>query len=310
MYEENDIGAVTYVYGPSERIAKQTTINNETITYYYHIDHLGSTRMVTDETGTPLTSVTYYPFGRTNECTGSSQSYLFIGKERDATGLYYFNQRYYDPETGRFMTRDPYTWLPDDPRSCDHSGNLTRWLMTPQRFVGYNYAENNPIRYSDPTGLSRSLECCDTDCMTFCADDDAANSNPGGSEGSQKYQIGDPDDPDEDENNNDNTIKTRSEKCRDCDCKDRPDIKALKKLKAKVYLGELGIASAYAVFCGIAGAMLCAASGPLALGCGVFGAAACGIAFGALTHASMEDFVKDIYSAMDQLGCSCAIYCD
>jgi uncharacterized protein RhaS with RHS repeats len=60
--------------------------------------------MVTDETGTPLTSVTYYPFGRTNECTGSSQSYLFIGKEEDATGLYYFNQRYYDPETGRFIT--------------------------------------------------------------------------------------------------------------------------------------------------------------------------------------------------------------
>jgi RHS repeat-associated protein len=136
--------------------------------------------MVTDETGTPLTSVTYYPFGRTNECTGSSQSYLFIGKEEDATGLYYFNQRYYDPETGRFITRDPYTWLPDDPRSSGNSGDLIRWLITPQRFDGYSYAENNPVRYSDSTGLSRSLQCCDNQgCMTFCADDDATNSNPG-----------------------------------------------------------------------------------------------------------------------------------
>jgi RHS repeat-associated protein len=254
IYGENETGTATYVYGPSGRIVKQTTINNETTTYYYHTDHLGSTRMVTDETGTPLTSVTYYPFGRTNECTGSSQSYLFIGKERDATGLYYLNQRYYDPETGRFITRDPYTWLPDDLRSCGHSGDLVRWLITPQRFDGYSYAENNPIRYSDPTGLSRYLECCDNQaCTNFCADDGSHNSNPGGSEGSQKYSIGDPDDQSEnsqegkseecDEECQRQKRLSEQEKCKE-DCLKIPHIKQLwekrNHLNKKKFLLEIG----------------------------------------------------------------------
>jgi RHS repeat-associated protein len=305
-----------YVYGPPGRIAKQTTINNETTTYYYHTDHLGSTRMVTDETGTPLTSVTYYPFGRTNECTGSSQSYLFIGKEEDATGLYYLNQRYYDPETGRFITRDPYTWLPDDFRSCGHSGNLIRWLITPQRFDGYSYAENNPVRYSDPTGLSHYLECCDNQaCTNFCADDDAPNSNPGGSEGSQKYPVGDPDDPqksseetEEDEGNH--STVSRTDKCRDCDCKDRPDIIALKKLKRNVEIGKYSVTFAYAILCGIAAGMLCIETGPGAAICGIVGGAVCAFVFGLLTDASVDDIIDDINSVMDDLQCSCAIYCD
>jgi hypothetical protein len=217
----------------------------------------------------------------------------------------------------KIYNRDPYTWLPDDLRSSGNSGDLIRWLITPQRFDGYSYAENNPIRYSDPTGLSHYLVCCDNQaCTNFCADDDAPNSNPGGSEGSQKYLVGDPDDSNQsddskgNEDDDSDTIKPRSELCKDCDCKDRPDIKALKKLKTKVHLGELGITAAYALLCGIVGAMLCAAGGPVAIGCGVFGAAFCGIVFGELTRVSMEDFFKDIDSIMDQLKCSCAIYCD
>lgn len=197
VYEENDTGTALYVYGPAGRIANQTTINNETTTYYYITDHLGSTRLITDETGIPLTSVTFYPFGTLYDYIGSPQSYLFTGKEKDAAGLYYFNARYYDPETGRFITRDPYTFLPDDPRISGNATNLVQWLINPQRFDRYTYAQNNPLRYTDSTGLSfDSLECCDPDCAYFCADDGASNSNPGGSEGSPSYPLDPPEDDD------------------------------------------------------------------------------------------------------------------
>ena len=86
IYEENMTGTALYVYGPSGRVAKQTTVNSETNTFYYTEDHLGSTRLVTDENGTPLTSVRYYPFGDSYESLGAHESYLYAGKEKDATG--------------------------------------------------------------------------------------------------------------------------------------------------------------------------------------------------------------------------------
>jgi RHS repeat-associated protein len=144
----------------SERL--KITVNNETNTFYYIQDHLGSTRLVTDSNGTPLTSVEYYPFGR-HEYSGSQESYLFTGKEKDATGLSYFGARYYDPETGRFLTRDPYTFLPDDPRANASAEDLPQWLLTPQRFNRFSYAGNNPLKYIDFTGLS--FECIDPECQ-------------------------------------------------------------------------------------------------------------------------------------------------
>jgi RHS repeat-associated protein len=124
IYEETTTGEALYIYGPSGRVAKQITVNNETTVFYYHTDHLGYTRLITDENGTPVTSVEYSPFGMP-DCAGSSESYLFTGKEQDLTGLYYFNARYYSPETGRLITRAPYTFLPDDPRAVNNSSEDT-----------------------------------------------------------------------------------------------------------------------------------------------------------------------------------------
>ena len=55
----------------------------------------------------------------------------FTGKKLDpVTGLYYFNQRYYDPELGRFLSNDP-----------KHQS------MNP-----YMYCSNSPLMYVDPDG--------------------------------------------------------------------------------------------------------------------------------------------------------------
>jgi len=133
LYEENTTGAATYIYGPTRRLAKRTTINEETNTFYYHTDHLGSTRLVTDDSKNIVSAATYHPFG--TPCTEEgSEEYLFTGQKRDSTGLYYLGARYYDPEIGGFIARDP----------------LPGTTQSPQTLNQYVYCLNNPLKYVDP----------------------------------------------------------------------------------------------------------------------------------------------------------------
>jgi len=135
LYEENANGTAAYIYGPTGRLAKRTTINQESSTFYYHTDLLGSTRLVTDEDKSIISAITYHPFGEVDVREGS-EDYLFAGKEKDATGLYYYGARYYDPEIGRFITRDILR------------GNR----FVPQSLNRYTYCFNNPLKYVDSWG--------------------------------------------------------------------------------------------------------------------------------------------------------------
>jgi RHS repeat-associated protein len=56
----------------------------------------------------------------------------FLGQIEDASGLNYLNNRYHDPTLGRFISVDPLVSMTHD---------------------AYGYGNNNPIRYSDPSGL-------------------------------------------------------------------------------------------------------------------------------------------------------------
>jgi RHS repeat-associated protein len=98
---------------------------------YYHTDHLGSTRLVTDSTGAVVASYKFNPYGEVDTHTGTDIKYGFTGKENDAdTGLTYFGARFYDPEIGRFITQDP-------------AKDGLNW---------YAYCYNNPLGYVDPDG--------------------------------------------------------------------------------------------------------------------------------------------------------------
>ncbi len=103
--------------------------------YYYHTDHLGTVRAITDQDGSVVFSADNLPFGRQLDKSGEiEETHGFTGKEFDSDiGLYYFNARWYDQESGRFVTEDP-AGDPNNP-------NL------------YVYCANNPLIFTDPTGL-------------------------------------------------------------------------------------------------------------------------------------------------------------
>ena len=50
----------------------------------------------------------YDAFGNVRAQTGASgNEFTYTGEQNDSTGLEYLKARHYDPETGRFLSRDP-----------------------------------------------------------------------------------------------------------------------------------------------------------------------------------------------------------
>src|SRR3989338_9208080 len=81
--------------------------------------------------------------------------YRYTGKPYDAnTNLYYYGQRYYEPNVGRFTQPDPVTRYLNDPQKLKQSTgqDLQKFLQNPQGLNSYSYTINNQIRYTDPTG--------------------------------------------------------------------------------------------------------------------------------------------------------------
>jgi RHS repeat-associated protein len=74
-------------------------------------DGNGNVSEYLDATGSIAAHYEYDPFGRTIVANGSQAadfSYRFSTKPVDpATGLYYYGYRWFDPETGRWINRDP-----------------------------------------------------------------------------------------------------------------------------------------------------------------------------------------------------------
>ncbi|WP_017327142.1 RHS repeat-associated core domain-containing protein [Synechococcus sp. PCC 7336] len=122
-----------YVYGNGS-IAQ---LEGEAATYF-HVDGLGSTRMLSDETGAIVAEYDYDAFGRAIGQQGVETDFQFAGEQRDTTlELDYLRARYYDPDLGRFISRDPFSGFITDPYS-QHK---------------YQYAHANPVNNTDPSGL-------------------------------------------------------------------------------------------------------------------------------------------------------------
>ena len=111
--------------------------NKSEYTYYTQNAH-GDVVNLTDSTGAVVKSYTYDAFGvEKNIDDSDTNAFRYCGEYYDAeTGTVYLRARYYDPEIGRFISRDSFAGKNEDPLSL----NL------------YTYCENNPILYLDESG--------------------------------------------------------------------------------------------------------------------------------------------------------------
>jgi len=131
---ENEVTENTYIIS-GELIAGRVTRKNNgaDVVLYYHLDHLNSTKMVTNQNGAVVLEYEYRAFGTELDKIGSDENrFSYIGREFDEEiNLYYVNARYYDATIGRFINVDPIQdgW---------------NW---------YVYCNNNPLKFVDPSGL-------------------------------------------------------------------------------------------------------------------------------------------------------------
>lgn len=112
--------------------------NYENLQFFYHPDHLGSSSFITNLEGEVVQHIEYVPFGEVfieERNSVWNTPYLFNAKEFDEeTGMYYYGTRYYEPRLSLWMSTDPM-----EEKYPDYST--------------YIYAAQNPIAYSDPTGM-------------------------------------------------------------------------------------------------------------------------------------------------------------
>lgn len=104
---------------------------------------IGSSGLELDDEGNIISMEEYYPYGGTAVWTARSvaeaeyKTVRYSGRERDATGLYYYGYRYYQPWAGR--------WLSADPAGIMDGLNLFRMVR------------NNPVRFLIRTDLRQVM---------------------------------------------------------------------------------------------------------------------------------------------------------
>jgi RHS repeat-associated protein len=123
-----------YYFAGSLRVARRDGAGMT----YFHTDHLGSTRLLSNAAGQEVQRYEYGPYGRVLQSPGSRpDAHQFTGqKVEDEAGLMFYSARYYDADLGRFVQADSVNPDPNNPLALDP----------------YSYAYGNPINFVDPTG--------------------------------------------------------------------------------------------------------------------------------------------------------------
>ncbi|WP_413665077.1 RHS repeat-associated core domain-containing protein [Microbulbifer sp. CNSA002] len=133
--DANNLTLAKYNYGPS-KLLSLTHITEGT--QFYLFDALGSVSNLTSANGTLQARYQYDAWGNKRSESGSSWNrFGFTGHEEDKeTGLIYAKARFYDPDTGRFLSQD--AWEGDS----TIAPSLHKYL----------YAYQNPTVWVDPDG--------------------------------------------------------------------------------------------------------------------------------------------------------------
>jgi RHS repeat-associated protein len=166
-----------WVYDAFGQLAAEYSTNLTMVqgVYYRTTDHLGSTRIVTNQSAAVVQRRDFFPFGeaipadsshgnRHLVLDGGQAAYnatldlrqQFTGQQRDGdTGLDYFLARNYFAPLGRFLSIDP--------------GSAGARPPAPQSWNGYAYVENRPLIATDPMGLALFIPDDDTFNLEFQA---------------------------------------------------------------------------------------------------------------------------------------------
>lgn len=130
----------TYLFEPGSfrPLARvdQAGADGERAVYYYHLDHLGTPKEMTDAQGRIVWSVQYRAYGSLAfaDVALIENPIRFQGQYFDQeTGLHYNLNRYYDPNAGRFIHQDPIGLAGGE--------NLFQYVV-------------NPVNWIDPLGLT------------------------------------------------------------------------------------------------------------------------------------------------------------
>jgi RHS repeat-associated protein len=133
-----------YVYRDGQLLAAITPSQ----TLHFSLDHLGTPRVITDDSRIRVGFHHYFPFGEEwsiNDGAQEGERKKFTGHERDtdiagaATGLDYMHARYYRAGVGRFLSVDPKV-------------DIQKAMQQPQTWNRYSYVENSPVTAIDPDG--------------------------------------------------------------------------------------------------------------------------------------------------------------
>ncbi|MFM7887938.1 MAG: RHS repeat domain-containing protein, partial [Pseudanabaena sp.] len=135
-----------YVYGNGSTPIEKIDASGNSV--YYLTDAMGSVIGEVDGDGNLITRIQYDGFGNVWSQSGTNSSasggdFRFQGQWLESeSGLYYFRARDYDAKTGLFLSRDAVDPTNQDPES-----------MNP-----YQFAYQNPLIYSDPSGMITMAE--------------------------------------------------------------------------------------------------------------------------------------------------------
>ena len=118
---------------------------------FYHYDAIGNVACLTDSNGEPLDFFDQDAYG--NIKSGTQSGYHLHTKEYDnESNLYYSNARWYDPQLGRFISKDPIVHLIPWIINKVDANTLIDYGANPLDLNPYIFASNNPLKYIDESG--------------------------------------------------------------------------------------------------------------------------------------------------------------
>ena len=130
--------------GLNDGLDENQVISSSWTPSFYGYDGAGSVRQLTNNAGAVTDTYEYDAWGNEVNFTGTTpNSYLYRGEQYDSDlSLYYLLARYYNPLTGRFLSRDPEDGHDWDPRSLQK----------------YLYAGGDPVNGVAPNGKADLAE--------------------------------------------------------------------------------------------------------------------------------------------------------